>query len=330
MTLPTFSIAIETANLSMADLDGLRGTLESLSDQTVPVTRANEVLLTDSGDVPDDVLDALLREYPWVRAVRLPRTTGYEELKRAGVEAATGEVLVFADGDCYYEPVWLESLLQPFSDPNVSIVGGETNIDSSGAYGLGVAIAFSFPVSSSASAGIHQTDRYHMNNVAFRRVVLERIPIPTRRPCYRMTGLHVAALQAAGHTIWRQPRARARHAPPNGFFHFMWRFLLFGHDGVVVPRLVAADARLGGGSPKRSRHTFALLWRSLSQSGRKLVTEIRRKPSRVPELVLVAPVVTAALAFQTAGAVAGLVASRQLLTSMPEDILRASTCEPGR
>jgi glycosyltransferase involved in cell wall biosynthesis len=328
MTLPTFSVAIETANLSMADLDGLKETLESLLAQTVPISSANEVLLTDSGDVPTEVLEALLREYPWVRAVRLPRSTGYEELKRAGVEAATGEVMVFADGDCYYDPVWLESLLQPFTDPQVTVVGGETNIDSSGAYGFGVAIAFSFPASS--APGLHRTNRYHMNNVAFRRSVLITTPIPTRRPCYRMTGLHVAALEAAGHTIWRQPRARALHAPPNGFFHFMWRFLLFGHDGVVVPRLIAADARLAGRSPSQSAHTMSLLWRSLSQSGRKLAGELQRRPSRTPELLLVAPVVAAALTFQTAGALAGLIASRQLLASMPEEILRASTCEPGR
>ena len=83
MSLPTFSVAIETANLSVADLDGLRVTLEALAAQTVPMTRAKEVLLTDSGDVPAEVLEELLRDFPWVRALRLPRGTGYEELKMA-------------------------------------------------------------------------------------------------------------------------------------------------------------------------------------------------------------------------------------------------------
>jgi glycosyltransferase involved in cell wall biosynthesis len=327
MTLPTFSVAIETANLSVADLDGLRVTLDALSAQTVPVTRANEVLLTDSGDVPAGVLDELLHDFPWVRALRLPRGTGYEELKMAAVVATTGDVIVYADGDCYYDPIWLQALLEPFADPSVAVVAGETSIDSSGPYGLAMAITFSF--SASTSSGLYRSDRYHFNNVAFRRRVLQNTPVPTRRPCYRMTGLHAAMLQAAGHPIWREPRARARHAAPNGFTHFVWRFLLFGHDGVVVPRLVAADARAAGRPPTRTRHTLALAWRWASQAAKKLAGELRRTPSRAPELILVAPIVVVAVALQAAGAVAGLIASPQLLAAMPEDILRASTCEPG-
>jgi glycosyltransferase involved in cell wall biosynthesis len=319
-------VAIETANLSVADLDGLRVTLDALSAQTVPITQAREVLLTDSGDVPTDMLEQLLRDYPWVRALRLPRGTGYEELKSAAVEASTGDVIVYADGDCYYEPVWLEAILAPFADPSVAIVGGETNIDSAGPYGLAMAIAFSF--TASTSSGLYRSDRYHFNNVAFRRPVLQRIPVPTRRPCYRMTGLHAAALQAGGYTIWRTPHARVRHAPPNGFTHFMWRFLLFGHDGVVVPRLVAAQARAAGRGPTRARHTLRLAWLWVSQAGKKLVGEIRRRPIRAPELIVVAPIIMAAMMFQAAGAVGGLVASPQLLAAMPEEILRASTCEP--
>jgi glycosyltransferase involved in cell wall biosynthesis len=326
MKLPTFTVVIETANLSMAELDGLRDTLESMEQQSLPIRNANEVLLADSGDVPEEALQRMLKAYPWIRAMRLPPGTGYEELKIAGANAATGEVVVYADGDCYYEPAWLEAMLTPFADPSVSIVGGETNIDSRGAYGLGVAIAFSFAPPS--PDGLFKTNRYHLNNVAFRRSVLAEVPIPSRRPCYRMTGIHVAALQAAGHTIWRQPAARARHAPPNGFSHYMWRFLLFGHDGIVVPRLVAADAKLAGKTPRQGRHTLALVWRWISQSTEKLATELGRQPSRIPSLVLVVPVVAGAFLFQAAGAIAGLVAPRQLLEAMPEDILRASTCEP--
>ena len=327
MSLPTFSVAIETANLSVADLDGLRVTLEALAAQTIPMTRAKEVLLTDSGDVPAGVLEELLRDFPWVRPLRLPRGTGYEELKMAAVGAATGDVIVYADGDCYYDPVWLEALLEPFADPSVAVVAGETSIDSAGPYGLAMAITFSF--SATTSSGRYRSDRYHFNNVAFRRSLLQSVPVPTRRPCYRMVGLHAAMLQAAGHTIWREPRARVRHASPNGLSHFVWRFLLFGHDGVVVPRLVAADARAAGRPPKQTRHTFALAWRWASQAAKKLVAEIRRKPSRAPELFVVVPIVMAAVVLQAAGAVAGLVASPQLLAAMPDEILRASTCEPG-
>jgi glycosyltransferase involved in cell wall biosynthesis len=341
MTFPSFSVVIETANLSLADLDGLQETLEALAAQSLPIENAREVLLADSGDVPEDILGPVLEHYPWVRLMRLPRGTGYEELKMAGANAATGEVVVFVDGDCFYERGWLEALLTPFSDSSVLVVGGETAIDSAGPYGLAVAIVASFPASSS-SPDLYPSDRYHLNNVAFRRSVLEHVPIPSRRPCYRMSGLHAAALQAAGYTIWRQPVARARHASPNGFTHFFWRFLLVGYDGVVVPRLIAEEARsssrpgrpegrhYGSRSRDQRRRTLRLIRFWSVQSVAKLIAEIRRQPSRVLSLPLAAPIIAGAVALQGVGALAGLIAPERLLDAVPDDILSSSTCQRGQ
>jgi len=329
MKVPSFSLVIETANLSLADLDGLRETLESLAAQSLPVQNAEEVLIADSGDVPADVLQDTLKAYPWARVMRLPEGTGYEELKMAAARAATGDVIVFADGDCHYERGWLEALLAPYADPSVSIVGGETAIDSTGPYGLGVAIASSFPARGRSGA-LYTSDRYHLNNVAFRRSVLENIPIPSRRPCYRMSGLHAARLLAAGHTIVRQPGARALHASPNGASHFFWRFLLMGFDGVVVPRLISEELPPVKRSRDQRRRTFNLVRFWAVQSKNKLVDEIRRKPSRLLSLPLAAPVFAGAVALQTAGAVAGLLAPERLLDAVPDDALRGSTCQTGR
>ena len=327
MKIPSFSIVIETANLSLADLAGLQRTLASLAAQSLPVSSAAEVLIADSGDVPDGVFQETLRTYPWARVMRLSEGTGYEELKMAGAEASTGDVIVFADGDCLYDPRWLETLLSPFSDPAVSIVGGETTIDSAGPYGLGVALAASFPARS--SPGLYKSDRYHLNNVAFRRNVLRSVPIPSRSPCYRMSGLHAARLLAAGYTILRQPAARAIHAAPNGMSHFFWRFLLMGYDGVVVPRLIAQEAPPLRRSAEQRRRTFNLIRFWAVQAGTKLIDEIRRKPSRVLTLPLAVPVFAGAVLLQLAGAIAGLVAPERLLHAVPEDVLRGSTCQPG-
>jgi glycosyltransferase involved in cell wall biosynthesis len=328
MNLPSFSVVIETANLSLADIDGLRVTLESLAAQSLPIQTARDVLLMDSGDVPEEVLRQTLDGYPWVRVMRLPAGTGYEELKMAGAHAATGEVVVFADGDCFYDRGWLEALLSPFSAPSVSIVGGETSIDSTGPYGFANVIVLSFPARS-GSPGLYASDRYHLNNVAFRRSVLEQIPIPSRRPCYRMSGLHAAVLLAGGHTIWRQPAARTRHASPNGLHHFIWLFILLGYDGVVVPRLIAADIRSSNPSREGRRRTLSLVRFWTVQSVAKLVGELRRRPSRILSLPLALPVMAAAVVLQGIGALGGLLAPERMLGAVPDDILRSSTCQPG-
>ncbi|MBD6618804.1 glycosyltransferase [Komarekiella sp. 'clone 1'] len=45
--------------------------------------------------------------------------------RNTGIRAATGEIVVFTDADCRPQPQWLESLIQPFVNPEVVIVAGE-------------------------------------------------------------------------------------------------------------------------------------------------------------------------------------------------------------
>ena len=326
MTVPSYSVIIETANLSLADLDGLRTTLDSLAVQTLPVQNACEVLLADSGDVPPESLQQTLRTYPWVRPMGLAEGTGYEELKMAGANASSGELIVFADGDCLYERTWLEALLAPFSDPSVSIVGGETAINSAGPYGLAVAIASSFPARARSDSP-YRSDRYHLNNVAFRRRVLQDVPIPSRQPCYRMSGLHAARLLARGYAILRLPSARTVHAAPNGFSHFVWRFLLMGFDGVVVPRLIAQESMRADRSRVQRRRTFRLIRFWAVQAISKVTAELRGKPWRSLELPLALPVFASAVVLQAIGALAGLIAPQRFLDAVPDEILQGSTCE---
>lgn len=326
--LPRFSIVLETANLSIADLDNLRATLESFASQTCSVEHANEVLIADSGDVPDDVLQEALRAFPWARAMRLPAGTGYEELKMAGAGASTGDVIVFADGDCRYDPRWLELMLAPFRDPSVQIVSGVTAIDPRGPYGFAAMVTYSF-LAPSRKAGLYVVDRYHLNNVAFRREVLEAVPIPSRRPCYRMSGLHSAHLRAAGYTIYRQAEARATHAAPNGLSHFIWRNLLFGHDVIVVPRLIAQDlsARPKGGATVRHRGPAGLIGLAVSQAFAKVASELRQRPARVFSLPVVVPIVLGAYAIQALGALAAVIAPARLLAAAPEEVISSATTE---
>lgn len=323
MNQPTFSVVLESANLSVAELENLQNTLSSLAaDQWILL--AKEVLLMDSGDVPPEMMQQVLAQYPWLRAIAMPAGVGYEDLKMAGASLATGEIIVIADGDCFYEKGWLQNLLAPFSDPAVDVVGGHTEINSATAYGLGVKIAFSFAAADPENSGSYRTDRYHLNNVAFRKSVLQRVPIPSRLSCYRMTGIHAARLKAAGCSIIRQPSARAVHAPPNGFVHFVWRFLLFGHDAVIVPRLIAQDHQ-SAHSPDSSRTLRRMAPRWIKQCFTKFSQELRQKPRRLLDMPVSFIVFGVAISLQFAGALGGLLFSKQLLQAMPDDIRRAST-----
>jgi hypothetical protein len=114
--------------------------------------------------------------------------------------------IVFADGDCFYDPAGSKRFSRHSPIRPCRLIG-ETSIDPAGPYGFANVIVSSFPAIGPRLVSIRPID--HLNNVAFRRSVLERIPIPTRRPCYRMSGLHAAALRRR---LYHPASTRGPHA----------------------------------------------------------------------------------------------------------------------
>lgn len=237
--LPSFSIVLETENLANADLEGLVNSLASLVNQDVSPTAANEVLLIDSGDAPPKLLGQLCDRYPWIKIHPAPPSTGYYRAKMLGASLATGEIVVYADSDCVYEPHWLRTILATFTlGEQVQVVAGETTTRGRGPYGTAMALTYIFP-QFSGKTELTQTSQYFLNNVAFRREFLLQNPIPAELPLYRGNCVvHIENLKRDGYAIWLNPNARATHAPPDGLSHFFWRFLLIGHDYYWQKRLI--------------------------------------------------------------------------------------------
>lgn len=224
----TFSLILETENLETADIKGLQKSIVSLAAQSPE--QANEVLLIDSGNTSKELLNQLQISYPWLMIKTAPPETEYYESKMLGLKWTTGEIIIYYDSDCIYECNWLATLIGSFDNPDIQIVAGETMTDGVGIYETAMALCYIFPQYSGRS-DLFPVNQYFLNNVAFRRSVLETIPIPTKLPLYRGNCvIHAQTLLAAGYTIWRQPKARSLHAPPNGFEHYFKRFLLIGHD----------------------------------------------------------------------------------------------------
>jgi glycosyltransferase involved in cell wall biosynthesis len=244
---PSFSIVLETENLANADVDDLVRSLASLAAQDPPPTSANEVLLIESGDTPEKLLQQLCETHPWIRVHDAPEGTTYYQAKMLGARLATGAIVVYYDSDCIYTPDWLRLILAPFQDERVQIVAGETTTGGQGAYGTAMALTYIFPQFSQQKQ-LTTTTRYFLNNVAFRREFLLQNPIPTEIPLYRGNCVvHAQQLLNEGYTIWLQPNARAIHSPPNGLRHFFWRFLLIGHDYYWQKQLMEGVGDQGSG-----------------------------------------------------------------------------------
>jgi glycosyltransferase involved in cell wall biosynthesis len=97
--------------------------LEAVRAQHVPGV-SFEVLIVDDGST-DDTL-TLLRDNPQLydRLITLPDNRGKGAAVRAGLEAATGEVVLFQDADLEYDPAEFETLLGPVLHHDAELVIG--------------------------------------------------------------------------------------------------------------------------------------------------------------------------------------------------------------
>lgn len=235
-----FSLIIEGFTITEENAETLRTSLASLASQSVRPATANEVLLMETGHVPRELLEDICAPYPWVDIVSLSPGTMYFNVKLAGAERASGEVVVFADADNEYLPGWLESMLAPFAGrpaDEVNIVTGETSVDAVSLYGTVFALTFFFPPFTNQDQVV-DTHTYFGNNVAFRRSFLLEHPIPTGLPLLRGNDfVHSVRLRRRGCRILRQPRAKAFHDPPDSLEEFVLRYLARGSDRLEIWRL---------------------------------------------------------------------------------------------
>lgn len=320
MSAPSFSIVLEIDDLDFVvdAIPRLRRSLESLARQDFAITSASAVLLAvEERERPE--LAAVLREFPWVTVFRRTPGTRHYETKMEAARTTRGDVVILCDADCVFEASWLRSLLAPFADPAVDVVGGETQTERAGAYGTAMTLAYIFQPWTGRAAP-YPGRRYAANNVAFRRSLLERHEIPRDLPVHRGNcALHAVQLANAGVRIWIQPLSRATHPAPHGVAHFVWRFWLLGRDWTRLSALVVTERQhQRAGRAATSREAFnALLRRRQDLAVRLAVVRTHSIGRRLAAV----PIVLAASALFAAGAVWGLcvpaIRSRAACTPAP-------------
>jgi len=243
--IPSFSIILETENLATVNLKNVYYCLDSLAAQDISPRYAREVVMLNSGDLPEGIQNSLQDRYRWLQIKKISSDHGYYEVKMKGLSLIRGDVILFCDSDCRYEEGWLRSMLEHFSDnSDVQVLAGETSTKVENPYELAIAIQYFFPrFSSRHSTYIGKS--YFMNNVAFRREFLMEHPIPDHLPIYRGNCLiHSFILRNIKKIdIWVNPAAKALHEPPK--IRFWWRHLMRGHDAVICETEIYPSLKRG-------------------------------------------------------------------------------------
>jgi len=122
---PLVSVVLETDSVHPYDDISLADCLEALGGQDYPRDRF-EVIAVNGGKVPD--LGALVTAaFPTAVVLDCPGGTKFEQ-KNLGMQAVTGEIVAFVDGDCAPGPGWLSRIVEELATapPDVAGVQGIT------------------------------------------------------------------------------------------------------------------------------------------------------------------------------------------------------------
>lgn len=81
---------------------------------------AYEIIVVDDGSA--DETPEIIKQFP-VRCIR-QKNQGPATARNRGAYEARGEIILFTDADCVPRSNWIEEMLRPFSDPEVTAVKG--------------------------------------------------------------------------------------------------------------------------------------------------------------------------------------------------------------
>lgn len=103
-----------------------RATLTTVVERVLAVPLDMELICVDDGsrDGSREILQALQKEHPRVRAIFQPRNQGKGAALRRGIQEATGEFVLIQDADLEYDPVDYPVLLEPLIQGKADVVYG--------------------------------------------------------------------------------------------------------------------------------------------------------------------------------------------------------------
>lgn len=112
---PKISVVIPVYNCERT----IGGCLDGIIAQDYPNF---EVIVVDDGST--DQTAGICRTYADIKMICV-QNGGPSRARNIGATMATGEILVFTDGDCLAEPGWLTELARGFAQPGTAGVGGD-------------------------------------------------------------------------------------------------------------------------------------------------------------------------------------------------------------
>jgi len=265
LSYPSFSIIIEWENLRFADMRITQKMLKKTAKQITEIFQNQfihpEIIIAYNKEITADydieqlVKDALQNCLSLIDLKIIPTPDlNYYEQKNFAADYCSNEILILVDSDVIPDDRWLMSLLKPFSDPNVSVVGGTDYMDAVTPFEKGYNLFWIMPPKKDLEGKTAQLTPLLPNNVAYRREVFLQNKYPST-PAFRgATVDHYYLIKNKGYKIISS-NARVCHGTTNGLKHIAVRALSEGHDKFLAWR-GSHDKYKGDSAEKRTISKF--------------------------------------------------------------------------
>jgi glycosyltransferase involved in cell wall biosynthesis len=213
----------ETRSLGTA-----KNTIEALRRQDFPLDQV-EVILAASAAQIKELRETYSCAAPFlvIKAVEVEEDH-YYQLKNAGAQIASGEIIAFTDSDVYPQPTWLSSIVKNIKNgADVSV--GLSLFKSSKGWDSGatlrqiaVSITFGYILGKMQNGQLPEVRGFMDHNIGLRAGTYHRYPYRTDQGRTCASPLLYRTLAQAGVKIFLQPEQRVVH-------YFSWGYWLSLH-----------------------------------------------------------------------------------------------------
>ncbi len=147
--------------------------VDSLCRQTYPIDRYEVIVVDDdSTDRTAEIVEERRRTYPQLRLIRpsaVSQLRGKSRPLAAGIDQASGEVVLITDADCRVVETWVDATASQY-EPGVGIMGGMTLQNASTPFGGAQSLDWAYLLGvAAASVAMGRSFGSIGNNLSFRK-----------------------------------------------------------------------------------------------------------------------------------------------------------------